>query len=155
MRPIDTEEADQQLHPLTVHVEPVGQAGATLPIILTVAGTAVLPTPIPMQPLSPQPAQPKASLRAILEEKQVVGNHCACSEVLKSCLQVAAKFYGGTVASLNQSNFSSHFGELTERLDVLYGTFPFINLGWKTSILGTLVGLICAQNTRNSWSSVG
>ena len=75
--------------------------------------------------------------------------------MLKGYLQVAAKFYGGTVASLNQSNFSSHFNELTERLDVLYGTFPFINLGWKTSILGTLVGLICAQNTRNSWSSVG
>lgn len=64
-------------------------------------------------------------------------------------------FYGDTVAPLTQQTFWSHFQGIEASLDQVYGNFPFISLGWKTSILGTLVGLICAQNTRNSWSSVG
>ena len=30
----------------------------------------------------------------------------------------------------------------------------FLNTAWRTSVLGTIVGLICAQNTTNQWSSV-
>ena len=35
------------------------------------------------------------------------------------------------------------------------GELPFAALDWDTSVLGTLVGLICAQTCRNSWSSIG
>ena len=30
----------------------------------------------------------------------------------------------------------------------------FLDQPWRTSVLGTIVGLICAQNTTNQWSSV-
>jgi endonuclease III len=40
------------------------------------------------------------------------------------------------------------------RLAPVFGTGGFAMFPWQTSVLGTLVGLICAQNTTNSFSAV-
>ena len=41
-----------------------------------------------------------------------------------------------------------------QKCEGLYGEMPFARQTWGTSLLGTLVGLVCAQTCRNSWSSV-
>ncbi|KAL1529164.1 hypothetical protein AB1Y20_000123 [Prymnesium parvum] len=64
--------------------------------------------------------------------------------------QDAAKF-----ASIDASNFEAKMSDFCERMRTVYGSLPFTQNDWKTSILGTLVGLICAQTCRNSWSSIG
>ena len=40
------------------------------------------------------------------------------------------------------------------RLAPIFGSNGFAMFPWKTSVLGTLIGLICAQNTTNSFSAV-
>ena len=40
------------------------------------------------------------------------------------------------------------------RLSPIFGTGGFAMFPWKTSILGTVIGLVCAQNTTNSFSAV-
>ena len=40
------------------------------------------------------------------------------------------------------------------RLAPVFGSAGFAFFDWKTSVLGTLIGLICAQNTTNSFSAV-
>ena len=56
---------------------------------------------------------------------------------------------------LTAANVESKMRGLCEGLEKVYGSMPFARKEWGTSILGTLVGLICAQTCRNSWSSIG
>jgi hypothetical protein len=56
---------------------------------------------------------------------------------------------------LTSSNVASKMRQLCDGLATVYGSIPFARKEWGTSILGTLVGLICAQTCRNSWSSIG
>lgn len=56
---------------------------------------------------------------------------------------------------LTAANVSSKMRRLCDGLATVYGSIPFARMEWGTSILGTLVGLICAQTCRNSWSSIG
>ena len=44
--------------------------------------------------------------------------------------------------------------EMGSRFTRVYGELPAAFLPWETSLIGTVVGLICAQNTRNEWSSI-
>ena len=57
--------------------------------------------------------------------------------------------------SISADNFEAKMAQFSEVLSTVYGDLPFAKLDWSTSITGTLVGLICAQNCRNSWSSIG
>lgn len=56
---------------------------------------------------------------------------------------------------LTASNVAIKMRRLCDGLATVYGSIPFARKEWGTSILGTLVGLICAQTCRNSWSSIG
>ena len=57
--------------------------------------------------------------------------------------------------ALDAANCEKKMRGFSETLKDVYGDLPFAKLDWSTSVLGTLVGLICAQTCRNSWSSVG
>ena len=43
---------------------------------------------------------------------------------------------------------------MSMHLTPVYGPMPAAFLPWDTSLIGTVIGLICAQNTRNEWSSI-
>ena len=65
--------------------------------------------------------------------------------------------YGAAAAfaPLKAETLDTKMSELCTSLEKVYGALPFANKEWETSVLGTLVGLICAQTCRNSWSSIG
>jgi endonuclease III len=56
---------------------------------------------------------------------------------------------------LTAENVERKMQSFNTALEAVYGELPFTRLDWSTSVLGTLVGLICAQTCRNSWSSIG
>ena len=56
--------------------------------------------------------------------------------------------------AVTPDNIEDKMAWFSSALEDVYGELPFTRLDWPTSILGTLVGLICAQNTHNSWSSI-
>ena len=58
-------------------------------------------------------------------------------------------------ASLTADNVEIKMRSFCTSLAGVYGDLPFARLDWATSITGTLVGLICAQTCKNSWSSIG
>ena len=60
-----------------------------------------------------------------------------------------------TFAPIDASNIEAKMAQFCERMQTVYGSLPFAQKNWGTSILGTLVGLVCAQTCRNSWSSIG
>ena len=57
--------------------------------------------------------------------------------------------------SICAENVEEKMKSFSKALSAIYGELPFAQLDWKTSIMGTLVGLICAQTCKNSWSSIG
>lgn len=66
--------------------------------------------------------------------------------------------YASTAESfepLTANNLKDKMHGICQSLGKVYGSMPFARMQWGTSILGTLVGLICAQTCRNSWSSIG
>ena len=65
------------------------------------------------------------------------------------------KASGGTHVNLTWEQLSEVAGVNAKTLKDVYGSLPFAALDWSTSVLGTLVGLICAQTCKNSWSSIG
>ncbi len=56
---------------------------------------------------------------------------------------------------LTADNVERKMAGFNTALEAVYGDLPFTRLDWSTSVLGTLVGLICAQTCKNSWSSIG
>ena len=52
------------------------------------------------------------------------------------------------------ANFVERLGDLSQRLQQVYGPLPFAKMAWETTILGNVVGVMCSQATRNSWSSI-
>ena len=58
-------------------------------------------------------------------------------------------------ASLAADNYEAKMKRFCSSLSAVYGELPFARLDWGTSILGTLIGLVCAQTCKNSWSSIG
>jgi hypothetical protein len=68
---------------------------------------------------------------------------------------------GKAPRKLDMSNFAKDGGGLFDeikamstKLTTVYGPTPAAFLPWDTSLIGTVIGLICAQNTKNEWSSI-
>ena len=57
-------------------------------------------------------------------------------------------------APISAENLAPQMQLFVQKCEGLYGEMPFARQTWGTSLLGTLVGLVCAQTCRNSWSSV-
>ena len=56
---------------------------------------------------------------------------------------------------ITAENLEEKMTDFCTRCETVYGPMPFATQHWGTSLLGTLVGLVCAQTCRNSWSSIG
>ena len=76
--------------------------------------------------------------------------HAAATALRRQYDESAAAF-----SPISASNFDEKMESFSTALEGVYGDLPFTRLDWATSILGTLVGLVCAQTCKNSWSSIG
>lgn len=92
----------------------------------------------------PPPVDPAAAAAA-------AERHAAAAAATRARYEACAAAF----EPLSASNVERKMLGLNAALEAVYGDLPFINNDWGTSILGTLVGLICAQTCRNSWSSIG
>ena len=70
-------------------------------------------------------------------------------------LRTQYEAYAARFEPLASTNVQAKMQAFCSQLAPVYGELPFAELEWGTSVLGTLVGLICAQTCRNSWSSIG
>ena len=129
----------QQQQGLPASAAPTSTAAPTLPEAVPQQGheAATVATE------APEPPDAAAEARGAQES--------ATAAALRSRYEANAAAF----EPLTASNIREKMVNFSESLEAIYGELPFLQNDWGTSILGTLVGLVCAQTCKNSWSSVG